>query len=64
MTKGHGMYLQYSNPSAACVVPVIADGNLDLKAVLSREFVTFLSGVTVAELPMTASVQTLGLWEH
>lgn len=34
------MCMQYSNPSAACTVPVVAGGDLDTKAVLSRDLVT------------------------
>lgn len=44
--------------------PVIADSNLDPKAVFSRDLVTVWSRVTMAELPLAATVQTLGLWEH
>lgn len=40
MTKGCGVYLQYSDPSTVRALPVIADSNLDLKAVLSRDLVT------------------------
>lgn len=61
MTKGCGVYLQYSSPSTVRAVPVIADSNLDLEAVLSRDLVTLWSRVTVAELLLTAPVQTLGL---
>lgn len=40
MSKGRDVYLQYSNPSAVCAVPVTADGDLDPKAVLGRDLVT------------------------